>query len=179
MLSVKQFLILVVSVYFNVALPPGVLSQEPAQQHKGFGSGVGESQGVGNRSRVMDADDMLRYQSAPETIMGEVVAINNATGTLLVDMGGSSHDERQTHRGGLNIMTLYFDNQSDISLLKGNKVGDVCNFELSKDSKTIVRIISCKTDPCKFVKCRMGRGDNPSVSDPSKSKPYGYEEISP
>ena len=51
-------------------------AQERAPQHVGYGTGVGDSQGVGDRSRVMDAGDMLRYLSAPETIMGEVVAID-------------------------------------------------------------------------------------------------------
>ncbi|MFB3109005.1 MAG: hypothetical protein ACE1ZE_06500, partial [Candidatus Binatia bacterium] len=84
------------------------VAQERAPQHVGFGTGVGESQGVGDRSRVMDADDFKAYidiflQTA--TIQGEVIAINNAMGELLIDMGGSSHDERQTLRGGLNLMT--------------------------------------------------------------------------
>ena len=50
--------------------------QERAPQHVGYGTGVGDSQGVGDRSRVMDQGDMLRYLSAPETVMGEVVAVN-------------------------------------------------------------------------------------------------------
>ena len=72
------------------------VAQERAPQHSGFGSGVGESQGSGTRSRVFDQDDMERYLSAPETIHGEVVAIDYPAGKLYLDMGGSSHDERQT-----------------------------------------------------------------------------------
>ena len=55
----------------------------------GYGTGVGDSQGVGDRSRVMDEGDMLRYLSAPETIMGEVVAIDYpANGKMYIDHGG-------------------------------------------------------------------------------------------
>ena len=97
------------------------VAQERAPQHVGFGTGVGDSQGVGDRSRVMDAGDMLRYLDnflETSTVQGEIVAINNAIGTLLIDMGGSSHDERQTLRGGLNVQTLYFDSKTNKENLK-------------------------------------------------------------
>jgi len=94
---------------------------ERAPQQVGFGTGVGESQGVGDRSRVMDAGDFGRYIDnflRTSTIQGEVVAVNNAMGNLLLDMGGSSHDERQTLRGGLNLMTLYFDRKTNMENIK-------------------------------------------------------------
>ncbi len=99
------------------------VAQERAPQHVGFGTGVGESQGVGDRSRVMDADDFKAYidiflQTA--TIQGEVIAINNAMGELLIDMGGSSQDVR----GGRNLMTLYFDNKTNMENLKALNAGD-------------------------------------------------------
>ncbi|MCA9458782.1 MAG: hypothetical protein KC587_19110, partial [Nitrospira sp.] len=71
------------------------VAQERIPASSGFGTGVGESQGSGTRARVMDEDDMLRYLSAPESIQGEVVAIDYASGKLYLDMGGSSGDERQ------------------------------------------------------------------------------------
>ena len=80
------------------------VAQERAPQNVGFGTGVGDSQGVGDRSRVMDQDDMLRYLSADETIMGEIVAIDYAGGKLYIDMGGSSQDERQSITGSLNLI---------------------------------------------------------------------------
>lgn len=98
-----------------------VNAQERAPQQVGFGTGVGESQGVGDRSRVMDAGDMLRYIDnflKTSTIQCEVIAINNAMGHMLCDMGGSSHDERQTLRGGLNVQTLYFDDETNNENLK-------------------------------------------------------------
>ncbi|MEC4681190.1 MAG: hypothetical protein VST67_10915, partial [Nitrospirota bacterium] len=96
-------------------------AQERAPQHVGYGTGVGESQGVGDRSRVMDAGDMERYIDIflkTSTIQGEIIAVNYAMGTLLIDMGGSSHDERQTLRGGLNFQTLYFDDDTNMENVK-------------------------------------------------------------
>ncbi|MEJ2229894.1 MAG: hypothetical protein P8X46_01765 [Nitrospirales bacterium] len=99
-------------------------AQERAPQNVGFGTGVGDSQGVGDRSRVMDEDDMLRYLSAPETIMGEIVAIDYPAGKLYIDMGGSSHDERQTLRGGLNLKELWFDSKTNMQDLHAVNKGD-------------------------------------------------------
>ncbi len=101
-----------------------VVAQERAPQHSGFGTGVGESQGSGTRARVMDEGDMLRYLSAPETVQGEIVGIDYAGGKLFLDMGGSSHDERQTLRGGLNLQTLYFDDDTNMENLKAVGRGD-------------------------------------------------------
>lgn len=100
------------------------VAQERAPQHSGFGTGVGESQGSGTRARVFDQDDMERYLSAPETIQGEVVAIDYAAGKLYLDMGGSSHDERQTLRGGLNLKELWFDADTNMENLKAVNKGD-------------------------------------------------------
>jgi len=92
-------------------------AQERAPQHVGYGTGVGESQGVGDRSRVMDAGDMERYIDIflkTSTIQGEVIAVNFAMGNLLIDMGGSSQDVR----GGRNLMTLYFDSKTNMENVK-------------------------------------------------------------
>ena len=100
---------------------------ERAPQHVGFGTGVGESQGSGTRARVMDAGDMMRYIDnflETSTIQGEVIAINNPMGNMMIDMGGSSHDDRQTLRGGRNMMTLYFDDKTNKENLKAVNAGD-------------------------------------------------------
>ena len=92
-------------------------AQERAPQHVGYGTGVGESQGVGDRSRVMDAGDMERYIDIflkTSTIQGEIIAVNFAMGNLLIDMGGSSQDVR----GGRNLMTLYFDSKTNMENVK-------------------------------------------------------------
>jgi len=107
--------------------------QERAQQHSGFGTGVGESQGSGTRARVMDEGDMLRYLSAPETIMGEVVAIDLTGGLMYLDQGGSSHDERQTLRGSLNMQPLYFDTNTNMENLKAIGKGDYVSVQIRQE----------------------------------------------
>lgn len=100
------------------------VAQERPQQNIGYGTGVGESQGVGDRSRVMNQDDMLRYLSADETIQGEVMAVDLSSHRLFLIKGGSSQDERQTLRGALNIMTLYLDDKTNYENLKSIGKGD-------------------------------------------------------
>jgi hypothetical protein len=109
-------------------------AQERAPQHVGYGTGVGDSQGVGDRSRVMDQDDMLRYLSAPETIMGEIVAIDYPSGKLYIDMGGSSHDDRQTLRGGLNLKELWFDGKTNMQNLKAVGKGDYVTIQAENET---------------------------------------------
>ena len=103
--------------------------QERAQQHSGFGTGVGDSQGSGTRARVMDQGDMLRYLSAPETIMGEVVAVDYPAGKMYIDMGGSSHDERQTLRGPMNMKELWFDGKTNMQNVKAVGKGDYVSIQ--------------------------------------------------
>jgi len=110
------------------------VAQERPPQHVGYGTGVGDSQGVGDRSRVMDQDDMLRYLSAPETIMGEIVAIDYASGKLYIDMGGSSHDERQTLRGALNMKELWFDGKTNMQNLKSVGKGDYVTIQAENET---------------------------------------------
>jgi hypothetical protein len=100
------------------------VAQERIPASSGFGTGVGESQGSGTRARVMDQDDMVRYLSAHETIQGEVAAIDYASGKLYLDMGGSSLDERQTLRGGLNLKELWFDGKTNMQNLQAVNKGD-------------------------------------------------------
>ena len=109
-------------------------AQERAPQHVGYGTGVGDSQGVGDRSRVMDEDDMLRYLSAPETIQGEIVGIDYAGGRLWLDMGGSSHDERQTLRGALNMKELYIDGKTNMANLKAVNKGDYVTIQAENET---------------------------------------------
>ena len=109
-------------------------AQERAPQHVGYGTGVGDSQGVGDRSRVMDQGDMLRYLSAPETVMGEVIAVNLAAGVLYLDMGGSSHDERQSLTGSLNMQPLYIDNLTNLENLKAIGKGDYVSVQIRQET---------------------------------------------
>jgi hypothetical protein len=108
--------------------------QERAPQHVGYGTGVGDSQGVGDRSRVMDQGDMLRYLSAPETVMGEVVAIDRAGGLMYLDQGGSSHDERQSLTGSLNMQPLYFDENTNMENIKAIGKGDYVSAQIRQET---------------------------------------------
>ncbi|MDA1302994.1 MAG: hypothetical protein O2999_01585 [Nitrospirae bacterium] len=110
------------------------VAQERAPQHSGFGTGVGDSQGSGTRARVMDEGDMLRYLSQPESIMGEVVGVDLSSGRLFIDMGGSSHDERQMQRGSLNIRTLYFDDKTNLENLKAIGKGDYVSIQAVQET---------------------------------------------
>ena len=110
------------------------VAQERAPQNVGYGTGVGDSQGVGDRSRVMDQDDMLRYLSAPETVMGEVVAVDLAGGVLYLDMGGSSHDERQTLRGSLNMQPLYIKDATNLENLRSISKGDYVSAQVRQET---------------------------------------------
>ena len=110
------------------------VAQERAPQNVGFGTGVGDSQGVGDRSRVMDQDDMLRYLSANETIQGEVMAIDLSSHQLFLIKGGSSQDERQTLRGGLNIVTLYLDGKTNYENLKAVGKGDYVTVQAENET---------------------------------------------
>ncbi|PJA77790.1 MAG: hypothetical protein CO149_07560 [Nitrospirae bacterium CG_4_9_14_3_um_filter_51_5] len=110
------------------------VAQEVTPSSSGFGTGVGDSQGSGTRARVMDQDDMLRYLSADETIMGEVIGVDLTSGRMFIDMGGSSHDERQTLRGGLNMMTLYFDDKTNLENLRSIGKGDYVTIQAANET---------------------------------------------
>jgi hypothetical protein len=156
------------------------VAQERAPQNVGFGTGVGDSQGVGDRSRVMDQDDMLRYLSADETIMGEVIGVDLSSGRMFIDMGGSSHDERQTLRGALNMMTLYFDNKTNLENLKSIGKGDYVTIQAANET----------TDDQKFGTGRkmvrhvyvlkgsqlLGGADNPGFGGGFGQKPDPYAD---
>jgi hypothetical protein len=108
-------------------------AQERAPQHVGYGTGVGDSQGVGDRSRVMDEGDFLRYLSAPETISGEVVAVDRASKLMYLDMGGSSHDERQSLTGSLNMQPLYFNKDTNMENIKSIGKGDYVSVQIRQE----------------------------------------------
>ncbi|RMH33475.1 MAG: hypothetical protein D6690_11900 [Nitrospirae bacterium] len=109
------------------------VAQERAPVSSGFGTGVGESQGSGTRARTFDVDDMVRYLSAPETVQGEVVGIDIPGKKMYIDMGGSSHDERQL-KGTLNLMTLYLDDQTNMENLKTVNKGDYVSVQVVEET---------------------------------------------
>ena len=110
------------------------VAQERAPQHSGFGTGVGDSQGSGTRARVMDEGDMLRYLSQPETIQGRVLGVDLSSGRMFLDMGGSSHDERQMQKGSLNIRTLFFDGKTNLENLKAINKNDNVSVQVVQET---------------------------------------------
>jgi hypothetical protein len=159
-------------------------AQERTPAHSGFGTGVGDSQGSGTRARVMDQDDMLRYLSADETIQGEVVGIDLSSGRMFIDMGGSSQDERQTLRGGLNLMTLYFDKQTNLENLKMVGHGDYVTIQAANEITEDQKFGTGRKMVRQVYKLKgsqlLGGADNPGFGGGfgQKPDPYGARGLS-
>ncbi len=100
------------------------IAQERLPQHSGFGTGVGESSGVGTRSQVWDTQAFLERLSLPETLYGRILGIDIPGGKIHLETGGSSHDEGRTGMGTLSEIRLYIDDQTNMEQLKVLKTGD-------------------------------------------------------
>src|SRR6478735_11293266 len=87
------------------------IAQERLPQHSGFGTGVGESAGTGTRSQIWDKNALLERLSQPETISGRVMAIDLPAGKILLETGGSSHDEGRAGSGAMSSLVAYFDDK--------------------------------------------------------------------
>ncbi len=131
-------------------------AQERAPQHVGYGTGVGDSQGVGDRSRVMDQGDMLRYLSAPETIQGEVVAVNHASGLMYLDMSGNSYDERQSITESLNMQALYFDEKTKMENINEIGKGDYVSVQILQEVTDATKNFSTRRKILKSVEILDG-----------------------
>lgn len=116
-----------------IALGAGVLlagsvgiaaAQERLPQHSGFGTGVGESAGTGTRSQIWDKNALLERLSQPETISGRVLAIDLPAGKILLETGGSSHDEGRAGTGPLSALTAYLDEKTNMDAFKTVQTGD-------------------------------------------------------
>jgi hypothetical protein len=154
------------------------VAQERTPVHSGFGTGVGDSQGSGTRARVMDQDDMLRYLSADETIMGEIVGIDLSSNRMFLDMGGSSLDERQTLRGGLNLMTLYFDKKTNLENLKAIGKGDYVAVQAENETTEEQKFGTGRKVVRHVYKLRgsqlLGGADNPDFGGGFGQRPDPY-----
>jgi hypothetical protein len=159
-------------------------AQERTPAHSGFGTGVGDSQGSGTRARVMDQDDMLRYLSQDETIQGEVVGVDLSSGRMFLDMGGSSQDERQTLRGGLNLMTLYFDEKTNLQNLKSIGKGDYVAVSAANETTASQQFGTGRKLVRDVYKLKgsqlLGGADNPDFGGGfgQKPDPYGSRGLS-
>ncbi|WP_447976601.1 hypothetical protein [Candidatus Nitrospira bockiana] len=101
-----------------------VSAQERLPQHSGFGTGVGENAGTGTRSQIWDKNALLERLGQPETIFGRVLAIDIPAGKILLETGGSSHDEGRAGTGAMSALTAYIDDKTNMDMLKTIQTGD-------------------------------------------------------
>jgi len=116
-----------------IALGAGILlagsvgiasAQERLPQHSGFGTGVGESSGTGTRSQIWDKNALLERLSQPETIFGRILGIDIPGGKILLETGGSSHDEGRAGTGAMSALVAYIDDQTNMDQIKTIQTGD-------------------------------------------------------
>ncbi|UVT20783.1 MAG: hypothetical protein H8K03_02350 [Nitrospira sp.] len=107
----------------NVAVAQERLQQSGGSA-MGVGTGVGDVSGNANRVQAYDRNAFLDRLSLPETIYGRVLAVDFPSGKLLLETGGSSHDEGRAGSGTMSSMTVYFDERTSMDQLKVLNSGD-------------------------------------------------------
>lgn len=108
----------------NVAVAQERLQQSSGGSAMGVGTGVGDVSGSANRVQTYDRNAFLDRLSLPETIYGRVLAIDVPAGKMLLESGGSSHDEGRAGTGAMSSMTVYFDEKTNMDQLKVLNNGD-------------------------------------------------------
>ncbi|MBX3332894.1 MAG: hypothetical protein KF876_02155 [Nitrospira sp.] len=108
----------------NVAVAQERLQQSSGGSAMGVGTGVGDVSGSANRVQTYDRNAFLDRLSLPETIYGRVLAIDFPAGKMLLESGGSSHDEGRAGAGAMSSMTVYFDEKTNMDQLKVLNNGD-------------------------------------------------------
>ncbi len=108
----------------NVAVAQERLQQSSGGSAMGVGTGVGDVAGSANRVQTYDRNAFLDRLSLPETIYGRVLAIDFPAGKMLLESGGSSHDEGRAGAGAMSSMTVYFDDKTNMDQLKVLNHGD-------------------------------------------------------
>jgi hypothetical protein len=108
----------------NVAVAQERLQQSSGGSAMGVGTGVGDVSGSANRVQTYDRNAFLDRLSLPETIYGRVLAIDLPAGKMLLESGGSSHDEGRAGAGAMSSMTVYFDEKTNMDQLKVLNNGD-------------------------------------------------------
>ncbi|MBK9306334.1 MAG: hypothetical protein IPM58_04415 [Nitrospira sp.] len=108
----------------NVAVAQERLQQSSGGSAMGVGTGVGDVSGSANRVQTYDRNAFLNRLSLPETIYGRVLAIDFPAGKMLLESGGSSHDEGRAGAGAMSSKTVYFDDKTNMDQLKVLNNGD-------------------------------------------------------
>lgn len=94
------------------------------QQGMGVGAGVGDVSGSSSRVTTFDRTNFLDRLGQPETIYGRILAIDIPGGKMLLESGGSSHDEGRAGSGALSVMTVYLDDKTNMEQIKALQAGD-------------------------------------------------------
>ncbi len=108
----------------NVAVAQERLQQSSGGSAMGVGTGVGDVSGNANRVQTYDRTAFLERLSLPETIYGRVLAIDFPAGKMLLETGGSSHDEGRAGQGAMSSLNVYFDERTSLDQLKMLNSGD-------------------------------------------------------
>ncbi len=108
----------------SVAVAQERLQQSSGGSAMGVGTGVGDVSGNANRVQTFDRNAFLERLSLPETIYGRVLAIDFPAGKMLLETGGSSHDEGRAGTGAMSSLTVYFDERTSLDQIKALNNGD-------------------------------------------------------
>src|SRR5918911_749886 len=109
-------------------------AQERLPQASGFGTGVGESAGVGTRSQIWDKSALLERLSQPETVYGRVLAIDIPGGKIPLGTGGSSHDEGRAGTGAMSSITFYIDSETNMDQIRVVNSGDDVTLQVREET---------------------------------------------
>jgi len=108
----------------NIAVAQERLQQSSGGSAMGVGTGVGDVSGNSNRVQTFDRNAFLERLSLPETIYGRVLAIDFPAGKMLLETGGSSHDEGRAGTGAMSSLSVYFDERTSLDQIKMLNSGD-------------------------------------------------------
>ena len=112
-------------------------AQERLPQHSGFGTGVGESAGVGSRSQIWDKAALLERLSQPETVMGRLFAIDLAQNRLMIESGGVGSEETiggRAGHGASTVVTLHLTKRSNLQAIKALSIGDELTIQVREET---------------------------------------------
>ena len=110
------------------------VAQERLPQHSGFGTGVGENAGTGTRSQVWDRGSFLERLSQPETIFGRVLAVDIPGGKIILETGGSSHDEGRAGAGAMSSLTAFIDGETNMDQIRVIQSGDDVSLQVREET---------------------------------------------
>lgn len=106
----------------SVAMAQERLQSQP--QGMGVGAGVGDVSGSSSRVTTFDRTSFIERLGQPETVYGRVLAVDIPGRKLLLETGGSSHDEGRAGTGAMSSLTVYLDDKTNMEQIKALQAGD-------------------------------------------------------